>query len=118
MKRVLGLSLAVLTVAGSLVVTAPTAVAAGAAECVAVTAATRTSGTIQRVSATRIRVKGHTDYWNPARGWAPRAANRYRITVQKQQADGTWASVNGVAPDRSWQITGTAGAYRLAYAGN
>jgi hypothetical protein len=118
MQRVLGVAFAALTMAGSLVVASPNSTAADAAECVAVTAATRTSGTIQRVSATRIRVKGHTDYWNPARGWTSLAAKSYRITVQKQQADRTWASVNSVAPDRAWQITGTAGVYRLAYVRN
>ena len=102
MKRVLGLAFAFLTAVGSLAVVSPAA-------------ATRTAGTVQRVSATRIRVKGHTDSWSSARGWTPLASNTYRTTVQKQQADGTWANVNGVAPDQWWNITGTAGSYRLAY---
>lgn len=114
-KRVLFLLIAALPTIGSLAVAMPV-MTADAVECVTATAATRTVGTIERVSASRIRVKGSTDSWNPMRGWTPLATGTYRITVQKRQADGTWANVNGVAPGRSWQITGTAGVFRLAYA--
>jgi hypothetical protein len=80
-----------------------------------VTVATRTSGTIQRVSATRIRVAGQADYWNPAGGWTPLAPATYRIAVQRQRADGTWVNFNSVVPGRSWNITGVVGVYRLAH---
>jgi len=114
MKRILSLPLAVLTLAGSLTITTPPA-PAHAETCAAVTAATRTGGTIQRVSATRIRVVGSTDYWAPAAGWAPLDGDTDRVTIQKQRTDGTWANINSVAPGKQWNVTGSAGVYRLAH---
>lgn len=104
--------------AGLLLTAATPAVAqAGTAgpTCPPPSVATRTTGTVQPVSATRLRVRGHTDYWRAGAGWRPLGPTTYRIVVQKQQGS-RWTPVVKVAPDRLTQVNGSAGVYRLTYA--
>jgi Excalibur calcium-binding domain len=118
MRRTVATVLAGLLISSLTVVAGESAEArTGAGTCPAPSVATRTTGTVTSLSPTKLRVHGHTDYYKAGVGWVAMDARTYRVAVQKQQGS-AWRSVTSVVPDRTTQIKGTRGVYRLAYLRN